>query len=347
MPPATPAFPTTVQHRRPERVPDSASPDRTGLAAGLLTLVLLAVVQVVVKRPRLLLLDRFWPGSGWLEVILLSLYAGWLARKLCRARRVRQLRPLVWRVFSLVFFTQLVVGLSGLPVFLMTGKLHLPVPALILAGPLYRGGGYFMAILFASTVVLVGPAWCSWLCYIGSWDDFAARRRRRPAQPPRWYKLLRPTMLALVVVTALGLRLAGAGTAVAVAGGAAFGMLGVLVMAVFSRRSGLMVHCTTWCPIGLVAVVAGKLSPWRLRIGPACDACGACAFFCRYGALTASDLERRKPALTCTLCGDCLSACPARQIHYRFLGLGPAVSRSVFLALVVSLHAVFWGVARI
>jgi hypothetical protein len=40
-----------------------------------------------------------------------------------------------WTFFSVVFFAQLVLGLAGMPSMLMTGELHAPVPALILAGP--------------------------------------------------------------------------------------------------------------------------------------------------------------------------------------------------------------------
>jgi hypothetical protein len=40
----------------------------------------------------------------------------------------------------------------------MSGKLHLPVPMMILAGPIYRGHLSVMSILFVSTVVLSGPA---------------------------------------------------------------------------------------------------------------------------------------------------------------------------------------------
>lgn len=108
-----------------------------------------------------------------------------------------------------------------------------------------------------------------------------------------------------------------------------------------------MVHCTTWCPIGLFADLLGKLSPFRLRIGQGCDRCMACRKMCRYGALEQRNLERGKPGLTCTLCGDCLAACKTRQIGYRFLGLSAATARKLFVALVVSLHAVFLGVARI
>ena len=34
-----------------------------------------------------------------------------------------------------------------------------PIPAMILAGPLYRGEGFFMPLLFLSTIFFVGPAW--------------------------------------------------------------------------------------------------------------------------------------------------------------------------------------------
>ena len=47
----------------------------------------------------------------------------------------------MWLIFSIIFFTQLILGVAGVDKLLMTGKLHLPVPALIAAGPLYRAGG--------------------------------------------------------------------------------------------------------------------------------------------------------------------------------------------------------------
>ena len=87
---------------------------------------------------------------------------------------------LMLQIFSIIFFSQLILGVVGLEKLLMTGKLHLPVPALIAAGPLFRGTGFFMAILFTFSVLLVGPAWCSWLCYIGAWDNYAAKFKKIP-----------------------------------------------------------------------------------------------------------------------------------------------------------------------
>lgn len=317
------------------------------LAAGLLTFALLALVELKAARFRPLLLDRLFPGGGWLEVLAFAIYAGTLTHVLADGRRWRKVRPWLWLAFSLFFFLQLLLGLAGFSGFLMTGKLHLPVPALILGGPIYRGGGFFMPVLFACTLLIVGPAWCSWLCYIGSWDLLAARGTKMPRTLFRGSQWVRLSLLLLVVAAALALRASGAPAWLAAAGGAAFGLLGVAIMMVYSRQRGLMIHCTVWCPLGLAAVVLGKLSPFRLRIGKECDLCGACSRVCRYEALAERHLRRRRPGLTCTLCGDCLPVCRSGQIRYRFFGLPASAARGLFLVLVVSLHASFMAVARI
>jgi len=134
-----------------------------GLTAGLLVWARQASPLPV------LLADRYLPGSGFAEILVLAVYASCVVRIILKAPRTARIRSRIWALFSLVFFGQLVLGLAGMERMLMTGDLHLPVPALILAGPVYRGHGLFMPILYGSTVLLVGPAWCSFLCYIGSW----------------------------------------------------------------------------------------------------------------------------------------------------------------------------------
>ena len=65
----------------------------------------------------------------------------------------------------------------------MTGKLHLPVPMMILAGPIYRGHTSVMSILFLSTLILSGPAWCSHLCYFGAIDNYQPHSEK-PGEAP-------------------------------------------------------------------------------------------------------------------------------------------------------------------
>lgn len=125
-----------------------------------------------------------------------------------------------------------------------------------------------------------------------------------------------------------------------------FGLVGVGIMAFVSRKAGMMTHCITFCPMGLIANIMGKISPWRIRINSDCTKCGACYTRCRYNALDESRMELGRPALSCTLCGDCVSACVHKYIGYSFPGLSGENARTLFIVLVVTLHAIFLGVAR-
>ncbi len=306
----------------------------------------LAVVQLLVENP-MLLLERFLPGGGWLEILALGVYAAWLTEKMLDPDRQPIWRRRAWLLFSSVFFGQLLLGLAGLERLLMTGELHLPVPALIAAGPLFRGDGLFMPILFGATVLLVGPAWCSHLCYIGAWDQVAAAGRKRPRRLPSWTGRLRVALLLVVVIGAVGLRLAGVSAMVAGLLAAGFGLVGVAVMVSWSRRAGVMTHCVVFCPLGLLANLLGKLSLFRLRIRSECTGCLKCSAACRFGALSKNDIEHRRPGLTCSLCGDCVGRCEDRQIDYEIPVLGGLPARAGFVALVCAVHAAFLGVARI
>jgi len=298
----------------------------------------------------ILLADRYFPGWGWIEIFVLGIYAQWIGGKMLMPKGHRLYRPRIWGFFSALFFLQLFLGLFGMEQMLMTSRLHLPVPALIAAGPVFRGAGFFMPILFSVAVLLVGPAWCSHLCYIGAWDDAMSRLGKRPA-PNRTLDSLsllgRAATLIMAIGTAWALRLMGVPGATAILFAAAFGLTGVGVMVFVSRKMGMMTHCTAFCPMGLVANILGRLSPWRIRIGKDCNKCGACFSRCRYNALDKSSVESGRPAISCTLCGDCVSACAHDHISYGFPGLSSVAARTVFIILVVSLHAIFIGVARI
>ncbi len=329
-----------------ERSSLQASSAAVSAWAFLLAGATLATIQGVLDRP-FLLAERFLPGAGWVEILVLSVYAAWAAEKLHSAKRSALWRARIWTFFSAVFFAQLALGLAGFERFLMTGELHLPVPALILLGPIYRGEGFFMLGLLAATVALVGPAWCSHLCYIGAWDHIAASARKKPVALPRWREAARAGIALAVVGVAASLRAAGVAGSVAALAAAAFGLAGVALMVSWSRRTGAMTHCTAFCPVGLVAVWAGRLNPFRIHIRDDCDSCGGCSRVCRFDALSEADIERRRPALSCTLCGDCVGKCPQTQMEYRCGPLRGETARALFLVLIVSLHAVFLGVARI
>lgn len=316
------------------------------LAAFLLTATILIVART--KASMIILLpDRFFPGSGMAFIILMAWYGAWLTGRFISSEDTAPLRLRIWIIFSLVFFGQAALGLLGFERLLMTGQLHVPVPAAIIGGPLFRGEGLFMVILFSSTLILTGSAWCSHLCYFGAWDNLGASKNTPAGPLTRPMKAGRYIFFAVTIAAALGLRLGGVSAGTAAGTAAAFGIMGAAVMALISRRQGIMVHCTVWCPLGLLANLGGKLSPFRIEINDRCTSCMACKARCRYGALEKENITGKKPGLTCSLCGDCLSVCKEKAINYSFPGLSKEKSRVLFLILVSSLHAAFLSLARI
>jgi polyferredoxin len=313
------------------------------LLSGLLVSLMLWVIYS--KAPlKMLLVDRFWPSLVGVEIFLVGVYAAFITHKILYSGRAAIWRRRIWVLFSAVFFLQLLLGYLGFEKFLQTGVYHLPIPALIVAGPVYRGEGLFMLTLFLTTVVLVGPAWCSHLCYIGSWDQLTSERRRNPKRR-LWNEWSRFSILFVILILAfiIGRYLSGFALWVALV----YAGLSLMVIFLLSPNRGQMVHCTRICPIGWLAVVLGKINPFRIEIRSDCDGCMKCHKICRFAALERENINRKRPALSCTLCGDCLPSCPTTSLQYRFLGFRGERVRVAFVILVVSLHATFLAVARI
>lgn len=311
-----------------------------------LAATLMGIAFIKVSFP-IVLLERFFPSFGWFEIFALSIYAAFLTEKMSDPKKSPKYRRIIWTVFSVVFFLQLILGLIGFENFLMTGKLHLPVPAVILAGPLYRFQLSFMVFLFLASIVLVGPAWCSHLCYFGVWDDYASRAKAKPDKIKKYIWHIRIGLFLLVVIGAILMNLLGVPTMSAAIIGLAFGLVGVAVMIIWSRKLGFMSHCTLYCPIGLLAVVFGKISPFRIKITNECTLCMKCHYECRYNALNFEDIKNGKPNLNCTLCGDCISPCEHSSINYSFWKMKPEHARIMFIVIITAMHAAFLGLGRI
>lgn len=309
---------------------------------------LLIPVHLFVK-PSMLLAERFFPGTWWIEILLLTLYSVWLGQVMAKTGNIGNVRIKYWLFFSFIFFSQFILGLFVNEKFLMSGELHLPIPALIIAAPIYRGEGFFMLILLLTTVAIVGPGWCSHLCYIGAWDNWASRNLKRPKKKlsRKQTIFLRYLMLIFVIFAAALMNYFGAPLAVVFVSALAFGILGVFLMLYFSRKLGYMMHCTTYCPTGSLVALLGKLYPMRVKIDQnTCTSCNLCTTECRFDALSSTDIKNGKAGWNCTLCGDCLSSCHANSIRYSFFG-SKKNGWTVYISIIVALHTVFLALARL
>ncbi|BBB33642.1 4Fe-4S ferredoxin [Thermotomaculum hydrothermale] len=327
----------------------SQNSNTASMSAWAFILTSLVLFIASIKTPiKILLADRFLPGAGGIEILLLATYSAFISEKLFNSKKIDRIRSKIWLFFSIVFFSQLILGLLGLNKFLMTGKLHLPVPAMIVGGPIYRGYGLFMPILLIVTIIFVGPAWCSYLCYIGAWDNTLARKTKIPKAFSVKYRIIQGSILIAIALGAYLLKSLGVNWVIASVLGGLFGIIGVGIMIFVSRKLGVLVHCTTYCPIGIITTTLGKLNPFRIRINrDTCTNCMACTYACRYNSLTKENVKNGKAGFFCTLCGDCLTACPHSSIEYAFYNKYTITARKVFFVLIAVFHAVFLGVARI
>ncbi len=316
------------------------------LAVFIFTLSILSVVQIRLSSHPMILLERFIKGGGWFEIVIIAFFAGFVTVKMQNPLNIPKWRRITWTLFSFVFFIQLIIGLSGAEKFLMTGKLHLPVPVMILAGPLYRGQLSVMTILFLSTIVLTGPAWCSQLCYFGAIDSIAAKGKTQKRVFEN-KKSIKTSLILLVITGTLLLRWMKIPILLSTIIAVSFGLTGIAIMMLFSRKNGKMVHCILYCPIGTIVNILKPVNPFRLFIDNSCTLCMKCTSYCKYDALNIQDIKNKKPDFTCTLCGDCLASCHTNSIKYRYFKLKPETAHNLYLFLTISLYAVFLAVARI
>ncbi|MBK8805601.1 MAG: hypothetical protein IPO21_02680 [Bacteroidales bacterium] len=127
------------------------------IATFLFVFTILSFIQVKLEKP-MLLAERFIEHAGWIEIFVISIYAAFIVSKMKDTAKAPIWRLRIWILFSIVFFLQLILGLLGVEQCLMKGieHLHLPIPALIVCGYIYRAEIGFMFIFFLSTILLSG-----------------------------------------------------------------------------------------------------------------------------------------------------------------------------------------------
>ncbi|HWI65248.1 MAG TPA: 4Fe-4S binding protein [Symbiobacteriaceae bacterium] len=180
------------------------------------------------------------------------------------------------------------------------------------------------ALLVAAGYLVLGRAFCAWVCPVGALLRFLPRRR-----PLRWLERARPEWVLFAVLSgslAFGIPLVGLLSPVnlvvrALLFGAGLELL--LVAAVVGLGSANW--CRHLCPLGAFYGLLGRVALLRVKLDPsACNRCGACLAKCPMGAgVLAPAVGGRGPAEAqpdlCTRCGDCLGVCPHGALSF---GLG-------------------------
>ncbi len=321
-------------------------------------LVFLAFIIIHTKAGHILIFNRLYWQMGMLQGFLLSLWGAYVVHKLTTLKKDAPLfRLKIWRLFSTVFFLQLCLAIAGYTLFMLNETFHLPIPALIIASPIFRTEGYFMLILFTVSIAFIGSAWCSYLCYFGVWDAYYTKKIRPMVEIRKYqyFKLIKySSLISLMVTISISylLRIMGVSVNIALALALFIGLLIIPAHFLISRRYGFTSYCYVFCPLGAISTRIRSLFSifsWKLRFADSCTHCGKCIKTCSYLAIDKEALKQKQAHSSCTLCLDCIHACSHNAC---FLELKPFTFSTkkavdIFSVLISVFHSVFLGVAMV
>lgn len=171
--------------------------------------------------------------------------------------------------------------------------------------------------------------------------------------PPTLQWLLRygrACVLVAGVSLALLLRLLNASMSIVLGLSFAFVCTSLIIMLIVSRRYASMIHCTTFCPLGLVVNILAQCSPWRMKVdSEKCTHCRACEAVCNYRAISPSSRAMGKTHFQCSLCMDCIATCKQGALSAQCVPIPWSKSHhtSIFIAIVTIMHVIFLAFARV
>ena len=237
---------------------------------------------------------------------------------------------------------------------LIVGFLRCPfgVPFVCCAScPLQDCTGTFLQLpilgLILLSGILVGRAFCGWMCPLGYLEDALGRLPFPRVDRQGWFSSIEPLLrclkyVALALVVWLVLRTNYPAErahpyvvrspsflnweSVVVAGelGARRYPIRAAILAV-ALLTGLLTTrfwCRYLCPLGGLLSLLNTVSVWRpTRIGAACRDCGTYPRDC---------IQHTTPgSLDCVVCGDCLQGCPHDAVRLRLRPVGrPSLART-------------------
>jgi polyferredoxin len=204
------------------------------------------------------------------------------------------------------------------------------------------------ALMLVAGTLLVGRAWCGWLCPLGTVLDLARGPGTGEGPTGRWHRVRFAILFALIgaallsnqsllvldpltlLTRALGTGLMFSRWGLAVGGALVRGSalpivptlylpgllpLGFLGLVVALNWIAHRFWCRALCPLGALLGLIAQVGWLRRRVGEACSACGQCARECPVMAPDLGEEYASEPA-ECIVCLTCQARCPRDAVAF-------------------------------
>ncbi|MBK8101173.1 MAG: 4Fe-4S binding protein [Planctomycetes bacterium] len=255
---------------------------------------------------------------------------------------VRPSRVSRWRAIVLIA-VHVVIGLHILH-WLMAGKTLTPVEPSEAMQTLELGkinAGFVLFVVLILGTLVFGRWFCGWACHVVAIQDLSAwllgkaGLRPRPVRSrllvlapwvvaghmfawPRIERWLDPSLPPLaefaqweeaLLTEELWATFPGPVMSVAT-----FVVVGFLMIWWLGAKG----FCTHGCPYGAFFALADRLAPLRIKVSPACDACGHCTQVCSSNVRVHEEVARHGRIVDpgCMKCMDCVSVCPKEALSF-------------------------------
>jgi polyferredoxin len=196
-----------------------------------------------------------------------------------------------------------------------------------------------MLVIVIGVSLALGRGFCSWGCFYGGWDDGASKILHKPKLKKinpvfRWMSFA--VLLIVAITSTMALNpvycdwLCPFKTVTEFQKVTSFTIL-LKTIVFLSLFAGLVIilpvltkkriQCATFCPMGALLSLANKVNVFDVRINKdQCTSCEKCSKECPTLSLSAEDVKRGEPSITCMKCGKCIDSCSIRAIHYHIKG---------------------------
>ena len=332
----------------------------------LTSLILSSFILVVLIFPSLVLKEEpvlFLAKNAWALAIAAIAYLIFSSGKISKFRAI---------LFIIMAWAFLFQFKFKAPQFQETPYCHIAIVGTFLSfmhsqylslagGRWHIFGVLSLGFLWLVVTLILGQAWCSWVCFYGGFDDGFSGILKKPLLKFKLPNKLRDFPIAFTIFIILvsftaaipvyciwvcplkaTTKFFDSDILIRYLQTAIFLFVALFFLVILPLVIKKRTFCSFLCPFGAFISIFGQINPFRISIDVnKCIKCKACIEKCPMFAINEESLNQNKILNYCNRCGKCIDICPTQAINITLRGKDiklsekpPKIVREIFDARV-------------